>query len=108
MVGSAPMAMCSDNKHPIKTVMDKLPADKTIGVVLVDNIPPQFTDSQLSLFFSEIDDVSAIQVIEGTGAETRSCWIHVSKPAETVKKINFSTMDGGKPRARLMGYLFAA
>ena len=91
-------------------VMNKLPANKTIGVVLVDNIPPQTTDSQLYHFFTELDDVSSIQYIAGEAAVKleRSCWINVSKPAETVKKINSSTIAGKKPRARLMGYLFAA
>ena len=91
-------------------VMNKLPANKTIGVVLVDNIPPLTTDSQLYYFFTEIDDVSTIQYIagEGAGKHERSCWIYVSKPAKTVKKINSSTIAGKKPRARLMGYLFAA
>ncbi len=94
----------------MKAVMNKLPANKTIGVVLVDNIPPQTTDSQLEHFFKEMDDVSSIQFIpgEGSGKQERSCWIHVSKPTTTVKKINFSTIDGKKPRARLMGYLIAA
>jgi hypothetical protein len=88
--------------------MDKRPANKTIGVVLVDNIPPQTTDSQLSHFFTEIDGVSSIQYIAGEGAGNRSCWIHVSKPAKTVKKINASIIAGEKPRARLMGYLYPA
>ena len=102
------MVMYINNKYPIKTTMDKLPSNTTIGVVLVDNIPSQITDNQLSLFFSEIDDVSSMQVIDGAGAENRSCWIHVSKPAETVKKINIATIAGKQPRARLMGYLFEA
>jgi len=91
-------------------VMNKLTAIKTIGVVLVDNIPPQTTDSQLYHFFTEIGDVSSIQYIagEGAGKHKRSCWINVSKPAKTVEKINSSTIDGKKPRARLMGYLFTA
>ena len=92
-------------------VMNKLPANKTIvGVVLEDNIPPQTTESQLYHFFTEIDDVSSIQYIagEGAGKHERSCWINVSKPAKTVEKINSSTIAGKKPRARLMGYLFAA
>jgi hypothetical protein len=91
-------------------VMKKDPANKTVGIVLVDNIPPQTTDSQLAQFFKEIDDVSSIQYISGEegGTHGRSCWIYVSKPTKTVKKINFSTIGGQKPRARLMGYLFAA
>jgi hypothetical protein len=97
-------------KVKCKAVMDKLPAYKTIGVVLVDNIPPQTTDSQLYHFFSEIDDVSLIQCIAGESDvnNQRSCWIHVSKPAKTVKKINVSKITGKKLRARLMGYLFEA
>jgi hypothetical protein len=63
-------------------VMNNLPANKTSAVVLVDNIPPKTTDNQLYHFFIE--------------------------PAKTVKKINSSTIAGKKPRARLMGYLFAA
>ena len=93
-------------------VMNTLPANKTIGVVLVDNIPPLTTDSQLDHFFKGINDVSSIQYIVGEGAgggtHERSCWIHVSKPIKTVKKINSSTIAGTKPRARLMGFLFAA
>jgi len=100
--------MCYYNKHPIKNVMDKLPTNKTIGVVLVDNIPSQTTDNQLSHFFSNIDDVSSIQYICKEDSGNRSCWVHVSKPAETVKKINISTIAGEQPRARLMGYLFSA
>ena len=94
----------------IIVVMNKLSANKTIGVVLVDNIPPQTTDNQLYHFFTEIDDVSSIQYIasEGAGKHERSCWINVSRPAKTVKKINSSTIAGKKPRARLMGYLFTA
>ena len=90
-------------------VMNKLPANK-IGVVLVDNIPPQTTDSQLDHFFREIDDVSSIQYITGEGAckDERSCWINVSKPAKTVNMINSSTIADKKPRARLMGYLITA
>ena len=90
--------------------MNKLPANKTIGVVLVDNIPPQTTDSQLDRLFKEMADVSSIQYIagEGGGKHDRSCWINVSKPAKTVKKINSSTIAGKKPRARLMGYLVVA
>jgi hypothetical protein len=93
-----------------KAVMDKLPAHKVIGVVLVDNIPPQTTDSQLSHFFTEINGVTSIQYItgEGAGNHQRSCWIHVSNPAKTVTKINVSTIVGQTPRARLMGYLFTA
>ena len=89
-------------------VMNKLPANKSIGVVLVENIPLQTTDSHLYHFFTEIDDVSSIQFIsgEGGGKHERSCWIHVSKPAKTVKKINLLTIAGKKPQARLMGYLF--
>ncbi len=94
----------------IAVVMNKLPVNKTIGVVLVDNIPPQTTDRQLDHYFKEMDDVSSIQYItgEGGGTHERSCWINVLKPAKTVKKINSSTIAGKKPRARLMGYLFAA
>ncbi len=79
-------------------VMNKLPANKTIGVVLVDNIPPQTTDRLLDLFFKEMDDVSSIQHIAGedAGKHERSCWIHVSKPTKTVKKINSSTITGKK------------
>ena len=91
-------------------VMNTLPANKTIGVVLVDNIPPQTTDSQLDHFFKGINDVSSIQYIAGqeAGTHSRSCWIHVSMPTKTVKKINFLTIAGTKPRARLMGYLVVA
>ena len=94
----------------MKAVMNKLPANKSVGVVLVDNIPPQITDSQRDHFFKEIDDVSSIRYIavEGGDKHERSCWINVSKPAKTVEKINSSTIGGKKPRARLMGYLFAA
>ena len=90
--------------------MDTSPANKAIGVILVDNIPPQTTDNQLSHFFTKIDDVSSIQCIadEGAGNHQRSCWIHVSNPARTVKKINASIIAGKTPRARLMGYLFSA
>jgi hypothetical protein len=95
------------NKQIGKAVMSEFAKSKNIGVVLVDNIPAQITDSQLSHFFSALDDISSIQVIEAAGAESRSCWIHVSRPGETIKKINISTIDGEKPRARLMGYLFA-
>jgi hypothetical protein len=91
----------------MKVVMNKLPANKSVGVVLVDNIPPQTTDSQLDHFFKEIDDVSSIRHIAGEGGDkhARSCWINVSKPSKTVQKINSSTIGGKKPRARLMGYL---
>lgn len=91
----------------MKAVMNKFPANTTVGVVLVDNIPPQTTDSQLDHFFKEIDDVSSIQHIAGEGDDKheRSCWIKVSKPAKTVQKINSSTIGGNKLRARLMGYL---
>ena len=91
-------------------VMNKLTANKTIGIVLVDNIPPQITDSQLNHFFTELDDVSSIQYIAGESAvkHERSCWINVSKPTKTVEKINSSTIAGKKPRARLMGYLLVA
>ena len=90
--------------------MNNLPADKTSAVVLVDNIPPQTTDSQLDHYFKEMDDVSSIQYITDEIAceDERSCWIHVSKPAKIVKKINSSTIAGRKPRARLMGYMFVA
>ena len=99
--------MCPDNKQSIKSHMDKLPINKTIGVVLVDNIPAQTTDSQLSDFFSEINDISSIQYIRGECSANRSCWINVTNPAETIKKINISTIAGEQPRARLMGYLFS-
>jgi hypothetical protein len=94
----------------MKAVMNKFPANTTVGVVLVDNIPPQTTDSQLDHYLKEMDDVSSIQYIAGEGSDKheRSCWIKVSKPATTVKKINSSTIDGRKPRARLMGYMFAS
>lgn len=90
--------------------MNKPPATKIIGVVLVDNIPPQISDSQLYHFLAEMDDVSAIQCIADNSGDIlqRSCWIQVSKPSKTVKKINASIIAGKKPRARLMGYLFAA
>ena len=91
--------------------MDKIPENKGIGVVLVENIPLETTDDQLNNFFREIDDVSSISyVMAGEGVDNleRSCWIHVSSPLETVKKINFSTIAGKKPRARLMGYLVMA
>ena len=93
----------------IRDIMNNLPANKTSAVVLVDNIPLQTTDSQLDHYFKEMDDVSSIQYITGEAAskDERSCWIHVSKPAKTVKKINSSTIGGRKPRARLMGYMFA-
>ena len=93
-----------------KVVINTSPANKAIGVVLVDNIPPQTTDSQLSHFFTEINGVSWIQCIagEGAGNHQRSCWIHVSNPAKTVKKINVSIIAGKTLRARLMGYLFSA
>jgi len=73
----------------------------------VDKIPLQTTDDQLYNFFKEIDDVSSIQYMagEGAGKHERSCWVHVSKPVKTVKKINLSIIAGKKPRARLMGYL---
>jgi hypothetical protein len=91
-------------------VMNKLTANKTIGIVLVDNIPPQITDSQLYHFFTELGEVSSIKCIAGEGAvkHERSCWVHASEPAKTVKKINASTIAGKKPRARLMGYLLMA
>ena len=90
--------------------MNNLPAKQTFGVILVDNIPPQTTDSQLTDFFAEINDVSSIQFIdsEGAGNNQRSCWLTVAKPAETITKINVSTIAGKKPRARLMGYLFTS
>lgn len=88
--------------------MDELPEDKTIGVVLVDNIPSQNTDNQFSHFFANIDDVSSIQYIYAEDSGTRSCWIHFSKPAETIKKINVTTIADELPRARLMGYQFSA
>ena len=91
-------------------VMNKLLANKIIGVVLVDNIPPQTTDSQLADFFTDVNDVSSVKFINGEGTVNleRSCWIYVSSPFKTVKKINVSTIAGKKPRARLMGYLFGA
>jgi RNA recognition motif-containing protein len=90
-------------------VMNKLATNKTSGVILVDNIPPQTTDSQLTDFFAEIKDVSSIQFIDGKGANhQRSCWIVVANPTETVKMINISIIAGKKPRARLMGYLLMA
>jgi hypothetical protein len=88
--------------------MDKLPAGKIVGVVLVDNIPPKTTASQLSVFFTEMEDVSSIRCIASEGADKGSCWLHVSKPEETVPKINTSKIAGEKIRARLMGYLFSA
>ena len=90
--------------------MNNLPENKMIGVVLVDNIPPQTTDSQLYHFFTELDDVSSFQYFAGEGAvkHERSCWVNVSKPTKTVEQINTSTIAGKKPRARLMGYLLVA
>jgi hypothetical protein len=88
-------------------VMNKLPANK-IAVVLVNNIPPQTTDGQIADFFTDINDVSSLQFIdgEGSGNYERSCWIHVLNPAEAITKINVATIAGKKLRARLMGYLF--
>ena len=89
--------------------MNNLTQNKTFGVILVDNIPPQTTDSQLQNYFAEIKDVSAIQFIDGEDADLqRSCWIVVAKPAETVNLINVSTIAGKNPRARLMGYLYTS
>jgi hypothetical protein len=90
--------------------MNNIHANKNHGVILVDTISPQATDGQLIDFFTEINDVSSIQFInsEDPANHHRSCWIVVSKPAETVKKINVSTIAGEKPRARLMGYLLGA
>jgi len=91
-------------------VMRNLSKSKYLGVVLVGNIPPQTTDSQLADFLTEINDISSIQFIDGGGADNyqRSCWIHVLNPLETIKKINVSTIAGEKPLARLMGYLITA
>ena len=88
--------------------INKLPTNKSIGVVLVENIPLQTTDSQLADFFTDISDISSTQFIddEGTRSYQRSCWIHVLSPAEAIKKINAATIAGKKPRAKLMGYLF--
>ena len=88
--------------------MSNLTQNKTFGVILVDNIPHQTTDSQLHNYFAEIKDISSIQFIDGEDANPqRSCWIVVAKPSETVNLINASTIAGVKPRARLMGYLFS-
>jgi len=60
--------------------MDKIPENKGIGVILVDNIPLETTDDQLNDFFKEIDDISSISYImagEGVGNLERSCWVHV-------------------------------
>jgi len=88
--------------------MNNIPTIKTVGVLLVDNIPSQTNDSQLTDFFTDINDVSSIQFIEGEGIGNyqRSCWIHALNPAEVIKKINVTTIAGKKPQARLMGYLF--
>jgi len=88
--------------------MNKLPANKSIGVVLVENFPLQTTDSQIADFFTDINGVSSIQFIndEGTCNYQRSCWIHTLNPTEAITKINVATFAGKKPRARLMGYLF--
>ena len=88
--------------------MNNIVTSKTVGVILVDNFPLQTTDGQITDFFTDINDVSSIQFIEGEGTGTyqRSCWIHVLNPAEAITKINVATIAGKKPRARLMGYLF--
>ena len=90
--------------------MNNIVTSKTVGVILVDNIPLQTTDRQLADFFADINDVSSIQFIDGVvpGNCQRSCWIHVLNPAEAIKKINVATLNGKKPRARLMGYLLTA
>ncbi len=84
-------------------------SDKTqkLGVALIENIPPEITDSQLLDYFSSMRDVESVQVLKGVSAlsANRNCWINLRNPLKVLRRVGEVAISGNRLQIRLMGYL---
>lgn len=78
-----------------------------LGVALIENVPPEITDSQLVDYFSAIRDVESVQVLKGVSARSlkRNCWINLRNPLKALGHTGEVAISGNRLRIRLMGYL---
>lgn len=77
-----------------------------LGVALIENVPPEVTDSQLVDYFNSMHDVESVQVLEGNSAlnTKRNCWINLRNPLK-VSQVREIAISGNRLHVRLMGYL---
>lgn len=81
---------------------------KELGVALIENIPPEISDSQLVDFFATIHDVESIEVLSDLlpAGSKRNCWINLRDPIQTLKELRPVVIAGNRFDVRLMGYLY--
>lgn len=79
-----------------------------LGVALIEDVPPDVTDSQLLDFFTTIHDVESVSVmnIRSSVPATRNCWINVHNPLQTLTQLKGLAISGKRLQVRLMGYLY--
>jgi hypothetical protein len=67
-------------------VMEDMDDKLRLGVVLVEDIASQVADSEICQFFSHIDNVTAVSVIQADNGVSgrRFCWVSVKNPFDTV------------------------
>lgn len=79
------------------------------GVVLIDNLDADLSDSEIYQFFSRVANVTSVLIphLENHNSATRYCWVNVENTIETVETLNTLSIRNGakKINARLMGYL---
>jgi hypothetical protein len=91
-------------------VMQEMDDKLRLGVVLVEDIASQVADSEICQFFSHIENVTAVSVIQADNGFSgrRFCWVSVKNPFETVAKLKGMEIAGRRLHMRLMGYLYPA
>ncbi|MBU4261477.1 MAG: hypothetical protein KKC76_06290 [Proteobacteria bacterium] len=90
--------------------MGNMEEKQQLGVVLVEDIPAEMADSEICQFFSHIDNVASVSVVqdENPAALRRFCWVKVKHPFATLAVLRDMKMAGRSLPMRLMGYLYPA
>lgn len=88
--------------------MNSLDTTQQLGVALIENIPPEITDSQLVDYFSSMRDVESVQVLKGVASRDakRNCWINLRNPLKSLSHVGEVAISGNRLQMRLMGYLY--
>lgn len=79
-----------------------------VGILLIENIPPQITDTCLYQFFNNFSTISCIIISNNKNNETskRYCWIEVKEIPVTMRTLKRLWIDRFGLNIRMMGYRY--